>query len=51
MKVFEHGSEGLPSNEIMDNIQRVRHTGESNWTAFVLTVKETVYMKLIIMTI
>lgn len=39
MKVFEHGSEGLPSNEIMDNIQRVRHTGESNWTAFVLTVK------------
>ncbi|PEZ16786.1 hypothetical protein COL11_23595 [Bacillus anthracis] len=39
MKVFEHGSERLPSNEIMDNIQRVRHTGESNWTAFVLTVK------------
>lgn len=38
-KVFEHGSEGLPSNEIMDNIQRVRQAGEPRWTAFVLTVK------------
>ncbi|MDM5153698.1 ankyrin repeat domain-containing protein [Bacillus sp. DX1.1] len=37
--VFSHGSEGLPYNEIMDNIQRVRDTREPNWTAFVLTVK------------
>ncbi|PGZ97169.1 hypothetical protein COE51_15055 [Bacillus pseudomycoides] len=37
--VFEHGSDILPSNEVINNIQRVRGIEKPNWTAFVLTVK------------
>lgn len=38
-RVFERGSDILPSNKVIDNIQRVRDIENPNWTAFVLTVK------------
>ncbi|WP_243526217.1 ankyrin repeat domain-containing protein [Bacillus pseudomycoides] len=38
-QVFEHGSEGLPSHEVMDYIPKVRSPENPSWSAFVLTVK------------
>ncbi|MEC2078521.1 ankyrin repeat domain-containing protein [Metabacillus fastidiosus] len=39
-KAVELGSLELPSDKVMDNIQGVRDSDETEWTAFVLSVKK-----------